>query len=42
MESRQVDGIFTSAFVRKGLGERVPDGAKKYLKLTPEGMSYKP
>ena len=42
MESRQVDGLFTSAFVRKGLGERVPDGAKKYLKLTPEGMSYKP
>ena len=42
MESRQVDGIFTGAFVRKGLGERVPDGAKKYLKLTPEGMSYKP
>ena len=42
LESRQVDGLFTSAFVRKGLGERVPDGAKKYLKLTPEGMSYKP
>ena len=42
MESRQIDGLFTSAFVRKGLGERVPDGTKKYLKLTPEGMSYKP
>ena len=42
LESRQIDGLFTSAFVRKGLGERVPDGAKKYLKLTPEGLSYKP
>ena len=42
MESRQIDGIFTGAFVRKGLGKRVPDGDKKYLKLTPEGMSYKP
>ena len=42
LESRQIDGLFTSAFVRKGLGERVPNGAKKYLKLTPEGMSYKP
>ena len=42
MDSRQIDGLFTSALVRKGLGERVPDGAKKYLKLTPEGLSYKP
>ena len=42
MESRQIDGLFTGAFVRKGLGKRVPDGDKKYLKLTPEGMSYKP
>ena len=42
MESRQIDGIFTGAFVRKGLGKRVSDGDKKYLKLTPEGMSYKP
>ena len=42
MESRQIDGLFTGAFVRKGLGERVPDGTKKYLKLTPEGLSYKP
>ena len=42
MESSQINGIFTGAFVRKGLGERVADGAKKYMKLTPEGMSYKP
>lgn len=42
LESRQIDGFFTSAFVRKGLGKRVPEGTKKLLKLTPEGMSYKP
>ena len=42
LDSRQIDGIFTSAFVRKGLGERVVDGAKKYLKLTSIGKSYKP
>ena len=50
-EKRQVDGIFTSAIQRKGLGIRVPaeieleDGshkAVKFLKLTPAGKAYKP
>ena len=51
LEKRQVDGIFTSALQRKGLGERVPaeieldDGSHrqvKFLRLTPEGMNYDP
>ena len=49
LEKRSVDGIFTSAIQRKGLGVRVPaevenaDGthtAVKYLKLTDEGFEY--
>jgi hypothetical protein len=48
-EKRQVDGIFTSAIQRKGLGVRVPaeveleDGTHKAIKLlslTPAGMAY--
>ena len=51
LEKRQVDGIFTSALQRKGLGIRVPaeieldDGshkAVKFLKLTDEGMAFDP
>ena len=51
LEKRQVDGIFTSAIQRKGLGERVPaeieldDGthkAVKFLRLTAAGMSFDP
>lgn len=51
LEKRQVDGIFTSAIQRKGLGERVPaeielnDGthkAVKFLTLTPAGLSFDP
>ena len=51
LEKRQVDGIFTSAIQRKGLGIRVPaeieleDGthkAVKFLKLTDAGMAYDP
>ena len=51
LEKRQVDGIFTSALQRKGLGVRVPaeieldDGshkAVKFLKLTDEGMAFDP
>ena len=51
LEKRQVDGIFTSAIQRKGLGVRVPaevelaDGSHKqvkFLKLTDEGMSFDP
>ena len=51
LEKRQVDGIFTSAIQRKGLGIRVPaeveldDGthkAVKFLQLTPAGMSFDP
>lgn len=51
LEKRSVDGIFTSAIQRKGLGERVPaeieleDGthkAVKFLTLTPAGMSFDP
>lgn len=51
LEKRQVDGIFTSALQRKGLGERIPaeieldDGshkAVKYLHLTAAGMSFDP
>jgi len=51
LEKRQVDGIFTSALQRKGLGVRVPaeieleDGthkAVKFLQLTPAGMSFDP
>lgn len=48
LEKRQVDGIFTSALQRKGLGVRVPaeieleDGSHKgvkFLKLTSEGLA---
>lgn len=51
LEKRSVDGIFTSAIQRKGLGVRVPaeieleDGthkAVKFLQLTPAGMSFDP
>lgn len=51
LEKRQVDGIFTSAIQRKGLGERVPaeieldDGTHKqvkFLRLTAAGMSFDP
>lgn len=51
LEKRQVDGIFTSAIQRKGLGIRTPaeieldDGthqAVKFLSLTPAGLAYDP
>ena len=51
LEKRQIDGIFTSAIQRKGLGVRVPaevelaDGTHKqvkFLKLTDEGMAFDP
>ena len=51
MEKRSVDGIFTSAIQRKGLGVRVPaevemeDGthkAVKFLTLTDEGLAFDP
>lgn len=51
MEKRSVDGIFTSAIQRKGLGVRVPaeveleDGSHKqvkFLKLTEAGMTFDP
>ena len=51
LEKRQVDGIFTSAIQRKGLGVRTPaeveleDGthkAVKFLSLTPAGISFDP
>ena len=51
LDKRQVDGIFTSAIQRKGLGIRVPaeieleDGthkAVKLLSLTPAGMAFDP
>lgn len=51
LEKRQVDGIFTSAIQRKGLGVRTPaeieleDGthkAVKFLSLTPAGMAFDP
>ena len=51
LEKRSVDGIFTSAIQRKGLGVRVPaeieleDGSHKpvkFLTLTPAGMSFDP
>lgn len=51
MEKRSVDGIFTSAIQRKGLGVRVPaeveieDGthkAVKFLVLTDEGLAFDP
>ena len=51
LEKRQVDGIFTSAIQRKGLGVRTPaeieleDGthkAVKFLSLTADGMSFDP
>ena len=51
LEKRQVDGIFTSAIQRKGLGVRVPaeieldDGshkAVKFLKLTDAGLDFDP
>ena len=51
LEKRTVDGIFTSAIQRKGLGIRTPaeveleDGTHKqvkFLSLTPAGMSFDP
>ena len=51
LEKRSVDGIFTSAIQRKGLGIRTPDEieledgthkAIKYLSLTAEGMAFNP
>lgn len=51
MEKRSVDGSFTSAIQRKGLGIRtsaeieLEDGthkAVKFLSLTPAGMAYDP
>lgn len=51
LEKKSVDGIFTSAIQRKGLGVRTPaeieleDGshkAVKFLSLTPAGMSFDP
>ena len=51
LEKRSVDGIFTSAIQRKGLGIRTPaeieleDGSHKqvkFLSLTEAGMAYNP
>ena len=51
LEKRSVDGIFTSAIQRKGLGVRVPaeveleDGSHKtvkFLQLTDAGMAFDP
>ena len=51
LEKRSVDGIFTSAIQRKGLGVHTPaeveleDGthkAVKLLSLTPAGMAFDP
>ena len=51
LEKRQVDGIFTSAIQRQGLGLRTPaeieleDGthkAVKFLSLTDAGMAFDP
>ena len=51
LEKRQVDGIFTSAIQRKGLGVRNPaeieleDGTHKqvkFLALTAAGMAFDP
>jgi hypothetical protein len=51
LEKRQIDGIFTSAIQRKGLGVRVPaeveleDGTHKqvkFLQLTDAGMAFDP
>ncbi len=51
LEKRSVDGIFTSAIQRKGLGVRTPaeieleDGNHKqvkFLSLTPAGMAFDP
>lgn len=51
LEKRQVDGIFTSALQRKGLGIREPaeielaDGSHqkvKYLRITEAGFAFDP
>lgn len=51
LEKKSVDGIFTSAIQRKGLGVRTPaeveleDGthkAVKFLSLTAAGLAYDP
>ncbi len=51
LAKRQVDGIFTSALQRKGLGVRIPaeveleDGSHKqvkFLRLTDAGMAFDP
>ena len=42
MDSRQVQGLFTPAIMRRGLGVfvRVENTTAKVLKLTPAGMAY--
>ena len=42
MDSRQVQGLFTTAIMRRGLGVfvRVENTTAKVLKLTPAGMAY--
>lgn len=51
LDKKQVNGIFTSAIQRKGLGVRTPaevelaDGSHekvKFLSLTEEGMAFDP
>ena len=51
LEKKTVDGCFTSAIQRKGLGIRVPaeveleegtHASVKFLRLTDEGLSYDP
>ena len=51
LEKRSVEGIFTSAIQRKGLGVRTPaeieleDGSHKsvkFLSITPAGMAFDP
>ena len=51
LEKRQIDGIFTSAIQRKGLGIRVPAEVEvegglhksvKFLQLTPAGLAWEP
>ena len=51
LEKRQIDGIFTSAFQRKKLGERIEAEREndkgthdkvKFLKLTEAGLAFDP
>ena len=37
----QVDGLFTSGIMRRGLGVATREGSLRYLKLTPAGMEHK-